>query len=239
MSIPAFSGYQPNRFHPMPRKPVPSPCSLRPVLPLTPTPAAVPTLLQPTFGIGAGVPPLRARAGALPVPEHLTAAAAAGADGPCRPSPALAVAPPPAVGQGGQRQPAAPRSEDGEPGSTRATARDRTSRHCGMNAMLSTVDVDLIGRGGCGSGTRRGGKHPTDPDDVGRLGADVRLARREVGPEHGHRRRSVADRDHLGRLDARRVCEYWVVVWPCRPGLQAPAGRWPCPRHRGAISQVG
>src|SRR5262244_3789894 len=42
-STPAVSGYHPNRFQPIPMNPGPSPCSLRPVLPLTPLPESGPT----------------------------------------------------------------------------------------------------------------------------------------------------------------------------------------------------
>src|SRR5450631_562853 len=108
MSIPAFAGYQPNRFHPMPRNPVPSPCSLIAVLPLTPTPGAVPTLLQPTLGSTQASHPCAPAP--APSPSQITCRlpVAAGAAGPLPAVAAVAGAPPPAVGQGGQRQPAAP-----------------------------------------------------------------------------------------------------------------------------------
>src|SRR4051812_38932851 len=107
MSIPALAGYHPNRFQPMPRNPVPSPCSLTAVLPPTPTPAAVATLLHPTLGSAQASQPCAPAP--APSPSQTTwrlpgAAAAAGA-----PVAAVAGAPPPAVGHGGQRQPAVPK----------------------------------------------------------------------------------------------------------------------------------
>src|SRR5580692_8570263 len=110
MSTPAFSGYQPNRFHPMPRKPVPSPCSLIAVLPLMPTPGAVATLLQPTLGSAQESHPCAPAPAPSPSQTTCRLPEAAGDAGPLPTVAAVAVAPPPAVGQGGQRQPATPRA---------------------------------------------------------------------------------------------------------------------------------
>src|SRR6185312_10892302 len=109
MSIPALGGYHPNRFQPMPRKPGPSPCSLSAVPPPTPAPGAGPTLLQPDFGSQASHPCALAPA---PSPSQRTCRLplVTGAAGAFSPPPAVTGAAPAAVGQGGQRQPAAPRA---------------------------------------------------------------------------------------------------------------------------------
>src|SRR5580698_35766 len=115
MSMPALAGYHPNRFQPMPRNPVPSPCSLMALLPLTPTPAALATLLHPTLGSAQASHPCAPLPAPSPSQTTSRPPVATGPAGAPFIAGAAFVAPaavtgaaPPAPGQGGQRQPAVP-----------------------------------------------------------------------------------------------------------------------------------
>src|SRR5262249_40898044 len=109
--------------------PGPSPRILIAVPPPTPAPDAVPILLQPALGSAQASHPCAPEP--APSPSHsirwLPLATTAG---PFSPPPAVTGAAPAAVGQGGQRQPAVPRTRTASPPTRHPNRTGRGARAC-------------------------------------------------------------------------------------------------------------